>query len=470
MSELSVSKLEYGRTAAVRLPLFASLCIGLAVAGCSADVSRFGGPGFNLNSDEKASLLPSESLTGSGGATLSEQSPDIGYGGSGGNISTSALPEATGNTYNSRPRSTPSYERTQVAARQPDSEAYNIRRERPQPKSKRSVTLEKGERISVVRGDTLYGLSREHGVSVAELMAVNKLDDSMLSIGQTLYLPSGASASTRRSKPAAAPRRERVAAVSPGDVPSTWNGRYEVKRGDSLYKIARNYGVRYGDLQRYNAISDPRRVMPGTVLRVPGGSSAPGSETVASTVNRGDGSNDRPAILNSGKRYAALTDGRRSDANVASKGVRTVTISPPKVKDQVRAAQSAGSGDKLRWPVRGKVIARFGSRPDGTHNDGVNFAVPLGTDVHAAEDGVVAYAGSELRSYGKLILVRHDNGWVTAYAHNSKLLVGRGDKIKRGQVIAKSGNSGQVDQPQVHFELRQSSKKPVDPIPYLERL
>jgi murein DD-endopeptidase MepM/ murein hydrolase activator NlpD len=132
-------------------------------------------------------------------------------------------------------------------------------------------------------------------------------------------------------------------------------------------------------------------------------------------------------------------------------------------------AADAGDSDKLRWPASGKIIAGFGGRPDGTHNDGVNLSVPLGTEVHAAESGVVAYAGSELKGYGNLVLLRHDNGWVTAYAHNDELVVKRGDKVKRGQVIAKAGKTGSVDQPQVHFELRQGSK-PVDPIPYLEKL
>jgi len=97
------------------------------------------------------------------------------------------------------------------------------------------------------------------------------------------------------------------------------------------------------------------------------------------------------------------------------------------------------------------------------------MSVPQGTSVHAAESGTVAYAGSELKGYGNLILLRHDNGWVTAYAHNDQLNVKRGDKVQRGQVIATAGRSGSVDQPQVHFELRQGSK-PVDPVPFLERL
>jgi murein DD-endopeptidase MepM/ murein hydrolase activator NlpD len=146
------------------------------------------------------------------------------------------------------------------------------------------------------------------------------------------------------------------------------------------------------------------------------------------------------------------------EAAAPSKVAAVAPASMPEVVDSV----------KLRWPAHGKVIASFGGRPDGTHNDGINVAVPLGTDVHAAESGVVVYAGSELKGYGNLILLRHDNGWVTAYAHNDELAVKRGDKVQRGQVIAKAGKTGSVDQPQVHFELRQGSR-PVDPVPFLEK-
>jgi murein DD-endopeptidase MepM/ murein hydrolase activator NlpD len=118
--------------------------------------------------------------------------------------------------------------------------------------------------------------------------------------------------------------------------------------------------------------------------------------------------------------------------------------------------------------VKGRIITGFGPRGDKSHNDGINILVPKGTAVAAAESGVVAYAGSELKGYGNLILVRHEGNWVSAYAHNDSLLVKRGDRVDRGQVIAKAGATGAVDQPQVHFELRQGSK-PVDPMPHLER-
>jgi murein DD-endopeptidase MepM/ murein hydrolase activator NlpD len=116
--------------------------------------------------------------------------------------------------------------------------------------------------------------------------------------------------------------------------------------------------------------------------------------------------------------------------------------------------------------VRGRVIAGFGSETSGQHNDGINLAVPEGTSIKAAEEGTVAYAGNELKGYGNLLLVRHSNGFVTAYAHASELLVKRGDQVKRGQIIARAGQTGSVSSPQLHFEIRKGAT-PVDPMRYL---
>ena len=113
----------------------------------------------------------------------------------------------------------------------------------------------------------------------------------------------------------------------------------------------------------------------------------------------------------------------------------------------MKASEATGALPTFRWPVRGKVITSYGAKTNGKANDGINLAVPEGTPVKAAEDGVVAYSGNELKGYGNLVLVRHANGYVTAYAHASELLVKRGDTIKRGQIIAKSGQSGEVARP-----------------------
>ena len=144
----------------------------------------------------------------------------------------------------------------------------------------------------------------------------------------------------------------------------------------------------------------------------------------------------------------------------------TANIEPAAAESPAKVSEATGALPTFRWPVRGKVIAGYGAKTNGKANDGLNLAVPEGTPVKAAEDGVVAYAGNELKGYGNLVLVRHANGYVTAYAHASELLVKRGDTIKRGQVIAKSGQSGEVASPQLHFEIRKGST-PVDPLQFL---
>ena len=114
-------------------------------------------------------------------------------------------------------------------------------------------------------------------------------------------------------------------------------------------------------------------------------------------------------------------------------------------------------------------MSSYGALPGGAQNDGINIAAAEGTPVLAADDGEVAYAGNELRGFGNLVLVKHANGWMSAYAHNEKLLVKRQDKVKRGQAIARVGSTGAVGEPQLHFELRKGTRA-LDPTEYLPRL
>ncbi len=144
-----------------------------------------------------------------------------------------------------------------------------------------------------------------------------------------------------------------------------------------------------------------------------------------------------------------------------------VTAAAPAVATAPAAAVADAGGPEFRWPARGRIIQGFKGGAGG--NDGINIAVPEGTAVKAAEGGVVAYAGSELKGYGNLVLIRHPNGYVTAYANNGEIDVKRGENVKRGQMIAKSGQSGNVSSPQLHFELRKGSQ-PVDPTSYLAGL
>jgi murein DD-endopeptidase MepM/ murein hydrolase activator NlpD len=145
-----------------------------------------------------------------------------------------------------------------------------------------------------------------------------------------------------------------------------------------------------------------------------------------------------------------------------STAAQNASINPA---DTVADAPSA-DGKQFRWPVRGRIISGFGTKPNGEKNDGINLAVPEGTSVKAIEAGKVIYAGNELAGYGNLVLVRHAGGWVSAYAHNKDLTVKRGDTVQRGQTIAHAGMTGSVTSPQVHFELRQGAK-PVNPLDYL---
>ena len=124
------------------------------------------------------------------------------------------------------------------------------------------------------------------------------------------------------------------------------------------------------------------------------------------------------------------------------------------------------TGGLFSWPTVGKLISGFGPSAGGMHNDGINILAPLGTPVTAAEAGVVAYAGNELRGFDNLLLVRHQGGWMTAYAHNNELLVKRGQKVARGQMIARVGRTGNVEQPQLHFEIRKGTDA-IDPMKFL---
>lgn len=482
--------------------LMPALTVAILLSGCSADVGRFDFPTFNLNGDTSTTnAIPTPSEPVSGGPSLSgaaDRSTGGGYGGAyvpprsshGGNgVDVAALPEPAAPTGGYE---RPAYGAGTPAPYQPPRATYSPSGAAPvaaiptyaksQPSRTSTPAAAPGDSIEVQRGDTVYGLARRHGVTVKDLMAANNMTAANIKPGQRLRIPGGTSAvaaplEAKRETATPVVAAPRVAAAAPGD----WDGSYTIQPGDSLYGIARTHKVRVADLQSANNITNPRQLKPGMVLKVPGrGGVTNTAPTPTPTLTqaprateteapRAIQSTTQPTLINGEKKVAALDTGGVSDAT--SGPARTSTDARPASKPDKTAAVSpsqVGAG-KLRWPSKGKVISGFGQRPDGTHNDGINIAVPQGTDVHAAEEGEVAYAGSELKGYGNLILVRHDNGWVTAYAHSETMLVKRGDKVRRGDVIAKAGKTGQVDQPQLHFELRQGSK-PVDPLPYLDRL
>lgn len=155
----------------------------------------------------------------------------------------------------------------------------------------------------------------------------------------------------------------------------------------------------------------------------------------------------------------------RSDAAPVAPTAAPAAAAPAAAPAANAAAASESASPEFRWPARGRIIQGF--KPG--QSEGINIAVPEGTAVKAAEGGEVAYAGSELKGYGNLVLIRHPNGFVSAYAHNGELMVKRGETVRRGQVIAKSGQTGNVSSPQLQFQLRKGST-PVDPTRYLAGL
>jgi murein DD-endopeptidase MepM/ murein hydrolase activator NlpD len=327
-------------------------------------------------------------------------------------------------------------------------------------------------------------------------MSVNELRSPMIRPGQKLHLPAGSQAGGAPSGAVAATTEKRIvpargigsarpAAISAARpiAPTTgdWSGSYTIQPGDSLYMIAARYHIKYRDLQRANRIVDVRKIRPGTVIKVPGegGSSAADTRTAAVSPEPTRPAGPTPMRISVKPTEPVAPPSSVSGVKVLNadqppKPVTAVERREEKVAAAPRIAPSAAPAAqshaaKLRWPVKGRIVQGFGPRVDGGHNDGVDVSVPMGTDVLAAEDGVVAYAGGEVKTYGNLVLVRHQNGLVTAYAYNDKILVQRGDRVKRGQPIAKAGKTGSTDRPQLHFEVRVGAK-PVDPVPYLERM
>ena len=307
-----------------------------------------------------------------------------------------------------------------------------------------------GSTIIVGTSDTLEILARRYNVTPAAILAANGYKGPrVLSPGQQLIIPHAAATAAAPVAPATKP----VALASA--APSV----HVVNPGDTLAGIARHNHVSVAELAKANKLDTSAKLRLGTRLTVPGAKMA----AVAPAL-------PAPAVV----QPVAITTAPATKMAAASASPQSARLAQatPTPEDTaaaaapVKASEATGALPTFRWPVRGKVITTYGAKTNGKSNDGINLAVPEGTPVKAAEDGVVAYSGNELKGYGNLVLVRHSNGYVTAYAHASELLVKRGDTIKRGQIIAKSGQSGEVGSPQLHFEIRKGST-PVDPLQFL---
>lgn len=246
---------------------------------------------------------------------------------------------------------------------------------------------------------------------------------------------------SERLREPVAPRQEPVRTATTGAV-------YTVVAGDTLSGIAQKTGSSTSAIKSANGL-DSGLIRIGQKLVIPGA-------TIQASA---------PSALPPGV-DPIVTGGVTKPAESPAAPKPQETEIDAVVQDTSAAPDSTGVG-RLRWPVHGRVVSAFGSQSDGKRNDGVDIAVPEGTPVKAAENGVVIYAGDGLKDFGNTVLVRHDNGIVTVYGHNSEITVSRGTTVRRGQEIARSGLSGNAGSPKLHFEVRKDSS-PVDPVKYLE--
>jgi len=361
----------------------------------------------------------------------------------------------------------------------------------PQPSG--HWTWDGGHPVTVGNGESVEVIARRQGVPVSAILQTNGITDaSQIRPGQRLVIPRYVStpAASQPMPQVAAPH---VAAPQPAapsytpvaapaqPVPAAGENIHVVAPGESLIGLSRRYNMALADLARHNGISPYTRLNVGDRVKVPGrrqSAAVPAPRTpVTPPPQRYAAAAPLPQVArpqtNTWPNNAApqVTQPRTVPVERVqpepTQSVRMVSQETPKAEPTPdKVAEPAGNLASFRWPVHGRVIAGFGSKPNGTQNDGINIAVPEGTQVKSADDGVVAYAGNELKGYGNLVLVRHANGYVSAYANASELLVKRGDTIRRGQVIALSGQTGNVTSPQLHFEIRKGST-PVDPTKYL---
>ena len=297
----------------------------------------------------------------------------------------------------------------------------------PEPRGKPTSLL-----LTVGEGDSVHRIARQHGVAARDIIALNGLSEPYwLLVGQRIRIPLAAAHAAHRGEP---------------PVEETWPAARNGTRVTTTEIAAPAPEVQITAAEPLAPAPDAGVTEKVTAAAAP---TAPADPPVF-----GDGPAPVPPEA------PAHREARADPA-------------PSSISALARQADAAGvplppTRNTFLWPAEGRVISGFGSKPGGMHNDGINIAVPMGTAVRAAQNGVVAYAGNELRGYGNLVLIRHEDGWMTAYAHNDSLLVGKGDVVERGQVISRSGKSGRVSRPQAHFEIRRNGE-PQDPLRLLTR-
>jgi murein DD-endopeptidase MepM/ murein hydrolase activator NlpD len=284
-------------------------------------------------------------------------------------------------------------------------------------KGRQKKSFSKTKAVIVEKGDSVYSIAKSNGIAIRDLILRNGLvAPYKILVGQKLIIP----------------------------IPDY----HTVFTGDTVFAVSRKYNVDMRTLVELNNLKPPYQLKRGQTLKIPNssiGKTKPGEKNLRTVFSA------QEAFV-----FSPFPKPRPSErTHLEKKRTRKNNIFLPK--------PSGRGGKYFLWPVRGTIISRFGPRRGGLHNDGINIAAPRGAPVFASENGVVAYAGNGIKGFGNLLLVRHSDGWTTAYAHIDKVLVKKGDTVKRGETIGTIGSSGKVNRPQLHFEIRKGSQA-IDPM------
>ncbi|MEI2385967.1 peptidoglycan DD-metalloendopeptidase family protein [Breoghania sp. JC706] len=440
-----------------------ALLSGLA-AGCSGSVERFGDPVYTGGTANQRAILggsqrqPSyDEIAGSGPVSPPAQRRQP--------VVASAPLPPVGQTRQEKPLYTASIPRSEPVAQpaQPPMPApIAANAQTRQSRTYGGWTSAGGTVVTLEPGETVNTAARRYGVPPEAIVAVNGLNDpNEVRAGSQIVIPTYVYNGHKVIRP-----ERRVASAQP--VPSPVPSPYPAPAA------SRTTPVRVASSDDVVPNSKPRRAT--HVASAAPAVSEPRTAPVAvdarplrkPAVASGASAGPRLAVARSEpepqRETASQPDTEVKRETAPDKPITTASIQ----RDESPADVADDGTNRFRWPVRGRIISSFGSKPGGTRNDGINLAVPEGTAVRAVESGTVIYAGNELKGYGNLVLIRHDDGWVSAYAHNSELEVRRGDTVRRGEVVAKAGSTGTVNQPQLHFELRRGNK-PVDPMQFLPK-
>ena len=280
---------------------------------------------------------------------------------------------------------------------------------------------------TVVSGDTVGVLAERYKLEVRDIMVANHLQPPYtLQPGQRLMLP----------------------------PPRT----YKVRGGDTIYGVSRLFNVSTTQIARLNTLRAPFVLQRGQVIRLPAVAEQP-----AATVMQRASLSSSPDLSRAGVTMPSRAPGGIEREELAPPAASGTSIPAPapqmanvSLSSKLPAVTPPRSGAKFSPPVQGQILSSYGPKPGGLHNDGMNIKAPKGAPVRAAENGVIVYAG-EMKGYGNMVLIRHADRWMTAYAHMDRILSPRGATVKRGETIGVVGDTGSVSEPQLHFEIRRGT-------------